>query len=505
MISFSKKKKLKILFVSSEEAPFAKVGGLGEVIFSLPRALNSLGHDARVMIPRYGTIDTGAWKMPYVYEGLDVPTAPQNGGVRLLCNVRKFEATEDPRSPVTTYFLENQEYYELRSNIYGYKDDSIRFALLSRGCLEFLNGHKEWTPDIIVSTDWMTGFVPNFLKTDYKDYVRLRPITTVLSVHNLSSQMARSHRFLAEAERDDGYGPVPDFFSPRMGDINPLRRGILYADLINTVSSAYAKEIMTPEFGEGLENLLREKQDRLYGILNGLDYETNDPATDKKLARNFTANTINLRDENKIVLQRQFGLPQESSAFLMGIISRLNRQKGFDLLEPVIESFLRATKAQLVTVGEGDAEIMDFFHELETKFPEQVRVRLQYDGSLPHVVYGGCDVVLIPSRFEPSGLTQMEAMRFGAIPVARRVGGLADTVEDYNPEKETGNGFLFDSLDPNELLIALTRAYVNWRHRSSWRKMQKTAMEKDFSWDRSAREYVTFFENALLAHDGELK
>lgn len=505
MISFSKKKKLKILFISSEEAPFAKVGGLGEVMFSLPRALNSLGHDARVMIPRYGTIDTGAWRMPYVYEGLDVPTAPQNRGVRLLCNVRKFEATEDPRSPVTTYFLENQEYYELRSNIYGYKDDSIRFALLSRGCLEFLNGHKEWTPDIIVSTDWMTGFVPNFLKTDYKDYVRLRPITTVLSVHNLSSQMARSHRFLAEAERDDGYGPVPDFFSPRMGDINPLRRGILYADLINTVSSAYAKEIMTPEFGEGLENLLREKQDRIYGILNGLDYETNDPATDKKLARNFTDKTINLRDENKTALQRQFGLPQESDAFLMGIISRLNRQKGFDLLEPVIESFLRATGAQLVTVGEGDAEIMDFFHKLETKFPEQVRVRLQYDGSLPHVVYGGCDVVLIPSRFEPSGLTQMEAMRFGAIPVARRVGGLADTVEDYNPEKETGNGFLFDSLDPNELLIALTRAYVNWRHRSSWRKMQKTAMEKDFSWDRSAREYVTFFENALLAHDRELK
>lgn len=502
---FNEKRKLKILFVSSEEAPFAKVGGLGEIMFSLPRALNGLGHDARVMIPRYGTIDTAAWKMPYVYEGLDVPTAPQGGGKRLLCNVRQFAAIGEPRSPVTTYFLENREYYELRSNIYGYKDDSIRFALLSRGCLEFLNIYKEWTPDIIVATDWMTGFVPNFLKTDYQNYTRLRPIATVLSIHNLSSQMARSHRFLPETEQDDGYGPIPDFFSPRMRDINSLKRGILYADFINTVSPTYAKEIMDSEFGEGLEILLREKQNLLYGILNGIDYETNDPATDKTLEKNFTSKTIHLRDENKLALQQKFGLPQEKEVFLMGIVSRLNRQKGFDLLEPVIEFFLRATKTQLVAVGEGDTEIMNFFHALETRFPDQVRVRLQFDESLPHVIYGGCDTVLVPSRFEPSGLTQMEAMRFGAIPIARRVGGLADTVEDYDPEKEVGTGFLFDGLEPNELLIALTRAHTSWRHRSSWKKMQKRAMEKDFSWDRSAREYVVLFENALKIHDEELK
>lgn len=176
---FNGKNKLKILFVSTEEAPFAKVGGLGEVMFSLPRALNNLGHDARVFMPRYGTIDPGAWSMPYIYEGLDVPTAPEGKGKRLICNVRKFTATGESRSPVTTYFLENQEYYELRSNVYEYADDHIRFALLSRGCLEFLNTAKEWIPDIIVSTDWMTGFVPNFLRTDYRQHRLLKSIASV--------------------------------------------------------------------------------------------------------------------------------------------------------------------------------------------------------------------------------------------------------------------------------------------------------------------------------------
>lgn len=499
---FGAKEKLKILFVSSEEAPFAKVGGLGEAIFSLPRMLAHFGHDARVMIPCYGTIDFGIYHAPHVYKDLNVPTTPEKKGKMLVCNIRKYESPKLDKSPVTTYFLENREYYELRSNIYGYADDRVRFALLSRGCLEFLNSSQEWIPDIIVGTDWMTGYLPNFLKTDYCDYNRLKNIATVFSIHNLSSQgTMRPHQFLAEKERDDGYGSIPDFFSQRMQNINAMKRGIMYADAVNTVSPTYAEEITTEEYGEGLDSLLREKRRRLYGILNGIDYETNDPATDSALAQKFTSRTLHLREENKTALQKRFGLPSvNQKTFVIGIISRLTRQKGFILMQPIIEQFLKETESQLVVVGTGDTEIMEFFQNLQNTFPKQIGLNLQFDETIPHLLYAGCDVILIPSKFEPSGLTQMEAMRFGAVPVARKTGGLADTIEDYVPGTDDGTGFLFNDFDSTSLLIALVRAFVNWKHPSSWRKLQKRVMKKDFSWNRSARAYIDLFEKARNFH-----
>lgn len=495
---FSKSQKLNILFVTTEQAPFAKVGGLGEVMFSLPRALNELGHDARVMIPRYGTIKLSEFDLKMEYEGLAVPTAPEQNGQKLACNVFRYDQTSDPRSPVTTYFLENQEYYEFRSNIYGYKDDSVRFALLSRGALEFLNDGADWLPDVIVVTDWMTGFLPNFLATDYRDYKRFQKLATVFSIHNLESQgPLRHYRFIPEMEWDDGYGSIPDFFSERMQNINAMRRGIRYADIINTVSAKYAEEITTGEFGEGLDGLLRERRERLFGILNGIDYETVDPAKDPLLAKNFTSKNLQAREENKLALQKRFGLKQDKDIFLAGIVSRLTSQKGFDLLEPVAEDFLKTAGAQLVVVGEGDPDIMSFFKELENKFPGEVRTRLQFDEELPRLIFAGADVILVPSHFEPSGLIQMEAMRYGAVPVARKVGGLADTIDDFAPETGKGTGFLFEEATPTALLIAIVRAFTNWRHKKSWSKLQKTVMEKDFSWLRSAKEYEKLFRLAL--------
>ena len=493
---FNSNTKLKILFVTSEEAPFAKAGGLGEVMFSLPRALNELGHDARVMAPRYAGIEVrshGAFNM--VRENLAVPTAPENKGKELFCNVWKYDQTSDPKSPVTSYFLENQEYYELRSNIYGYVDDHLRFALLSRGCLEFLNDSRDWLPDIIVAADWMTGFLPNFLKTDYKDYVRLRPIATVFSIHNLAMQGIK-HKYIAEMDRDDGYGPVPDFFSPRMQKINALRRGIRYADVVNTVSPTYASEIMAEEFGEGLDALLRERRSRVFGILNGIDYETNDPASDPFVEKKFTARSLAKRLENKLALQKRFGLPEDKNIFVAGVVSRLTKQKGFDLFSGVIDQFLKISNGQLIVLGSGDGNFMDYFQALEKKFPDQVRAHLQFDENLPHLVYAGSDVILIPSYYEPSGLTQMEAMRFGAVPVARKVGGLADSITDFSPETGIGDGFLFKEYDPNAFLVSLTRAFTNWRHKESWKKLQKQAMGKDFSWITSAREYEKIFVRA---------
>ena len=496
-----KKKGLKVLFVSSEEAPFAKVGGLGEVVFSLPRALRRLGHDARVMIPLYGNIDREKFKLAYVHKNLSVPTTP-DGGASVVCNIRKYESKGSDKDPVTTYFLENQEYYEMRSNVYGYTDDRIRFALLSRGCLEFLSVWKGWIPDIIVCADWMTGYLPNYLRTEYKDDKALANITTVFSIHNLAIQGTdKPQRFTPEMARDDGYGPIPGLFDARMNDINPMRRGIIHADIVNTVSPTYAQEITTEEYGEGLEELLREKHEDLFGILNGIDYKTNNPATDPLLAAKFSSLNFDARKANKAVLQKRLGLPQDKNVFMMGIASRISRQKGFVLLQPTIETFLRTTGSQLVVVGTGDTDLMDFFLDLQKKLPTQVASIMQYDNILPHLIFAGCDVLLIPSKYEPSGLTQMEAMRYGTVPVARRTGGLADTIEDGHPGDSRTTGFLFDNMDPLELLIAMTRAFSGWRHRAEWKNLRKRVMEKDFSWDRSAREYAALFKKAIASRE----
>lgn len=490
-------KRLKILFLSTEEAPFAKVGGLGEVIFALPRALTRLGHDARVMMPLYGSIDKKKFGLAYVQKDLKIPTGP-TGSKKLECNVCLYKPKNIGRDPVITYFLENREYYELRSNAYGYSDDRIRFALLSRGCLEFIKEQHDWTPDVIVCADWMSGYLPSYLKTEYADNKLLSGIATVFSIHNLSVQgTSRPERFIPEKERDSGKGSLPDLFSDELLNINSMRRGIMHADIVNTVSPTYAREITTEEYGCGLEQLLREKKDKLRGILNGIDYETNNPATDLLINTKFNAHNLEARSKNKIVFQKRMGLPPSKDRFLMGIVSRITRQKGFALLLPIIEPFLKATGAQLVVVGTGDPEIMDAFRALESKYKRQVVAYMQYDEHLSHEIFAACDVLLIPSKYEPSGLTQMEAMHYGAVPVARKTGGLADTIDDFFSGNDRGTGFLFEEMDPSELLIALTGAYANWRHPAEWKNLQKRIMEKDFSWPHSAAQYVALFNEAI--------
>ncbi|MEK7519871.1 MAG: glycogen/starch synthase [Patescibacteria group bacterium] len=503
---FGKKRAIKVLFVTSEQTEFAKAGGLGEVMFSLSRALCGIGHDARVFMPLYATIDRELFPLERTHEGLSVPTDSKDPEKNIICNIVEYMSSDKPRSPVHTYFLENQEYYEMRSNVYGYEDDRIRFALLSRGALEFLSKKSDWVPDVIVSTDWLTGWLASMLRVEYKNDPRLTSVASVFSIHNLGNQgMKVHHKFIPESERDDGVGDMPDFFSDRMGVVNSVRRAMLYADVINTVSQTHAKELLTEEFGEGLEALLRERRERLYGILNGIDYETNDPSMDTSLAKNFSTRTVDVRVENKLAIQERFGLPKNKRAFLMVIVSRFTKQKGFSLLEPVIDQFFKATGAQLIVVGTGETEIMEFFQELEKKYPTQARAHLQFSETLPHELYGGADVALIPSYFEPCGLTQMEAMRFGTVPVARRVGGLADSIVPYAPETRTGTGFLFDDFDPNALLIALTEAFVSWQHPTGWRKLMQNVMMKDFSWENSAREYEKLFRLAIRFRAEDLK
>jgi starch synthase len=499
---FSKKPKTKVLFIASEAGPFIKAGGLGEVMFSLPRALKDIGYDARVMIPKYAGVNQDDFKLTTVYEDLDVPTDRDEDELDqpkyLTCNVKEYESEEgNERAPVTTYFLENQEYYENRANVYGYGDDAIRWALLGRGALEFFRLYKKWTPDIIIAADWQGAFTINYLKTVYKDDPQLRNIATVFSIHNIFYQGMFDYHFVSEMDYDAGQSDIPSFFDPRLLKLNTMRRGIIYADVVNTVSPTYSQEIMTEEYGELLDKLLRERRSSVYGIINGIDYETINPETDPHLVKTYNANNLANRTANKEELQSRFGLEVNPDSFLVGIVSRLDGQKGFNLLFDTLELFIRELDMQLVVVGNGSSEYMNFFSEMGKKYPKKVAPHLKFDIVLPHLVFGAADALLIPSKFEPSGLTQMEAMRFGCVPIVRKTGGLADTVEDYNPVKNSGTGFVFEKFDSLSLVTAVTRAYENYRHHDIWKDIQKRGMAKDFSWKHSALEYERIIKKAV--------
>lgn len=502
---FERSTKKKILFVAPEASPFAKAGGLGEVVFALPRTLKELGYDVRVMIPLYAGIDREKFKLTMEHKGLEVPTGVEKGTetepTHLICNVKKYTAKNtDGKMPVTTYFLENQEYYEKRSNVYGYSDDVVRWNLLCRGTLEFLRLSNDWLPDVIVANDWQTGFLPNYLRTVYKTDSRLSKIATVFVIHNLYYQGMFDHRYVSELDYDDGQSEMPSFFDPRIYKINGMRRGIMYSDKISTVSPTYSREIMTKDYGELLDDLLKERRAHVSGILDGIDYEVFNPETDINLVANYNYKTLDLRVKNKLELQARFNLPQHKDVPLFCIASRFVEQKGFDLFFNFLEPVIRELKIQLVILGSGDAKYMGYFKELSEKLPHQVSAHLTFDKTLPKLLYGGADIILVPSKFEPCGLTQIEAMRYGVIPIVRKTGGLADSVIDFNPKTGKGTGFTFEHFDSLSLVLAIARAYENYKNKPMWRAIQKQAMLQDFSWLKSAEEYAKLFTKAIAAH-----
>ena len=332
------KKSLKILFVASEAAPFVKVGGLGEVMNSLPRALRNLGHDARVLIPKYATIDIDKYPLKTEIHELKVESGDRDPFGILVSNILRYDGSDG----WVNYFLENMEYYEKRANVYGYSDDTVRWILLSKAALEFVK-KSDWKPDLVIASDWQSGFIPNLVHTDYKEDPILSKIPIIFSIHNLRYQGLFDPKFVSEMDFDAGQAPITDFFDERTKKLNGMRRGIFYADVINTVSPTYAREILTEEFGEGLDKLLNERKSRLFGILNGIDTESLDPETDKDLIANYSVKSLDKRLENQVALQKQFGLPAtKGDVFVVGMVSRMDEQKGFDLviqaLGPLMEN-----------------------------------------------------------------------------------------------------------------------------------------------------------------------
>ncbi len=479
---------LKILILAAEIVPFAKVGGLADVVGALPKALKALGHDVRLMMPRYGQIDPGRFNLTTAIDSLDIKMGEFSVPVRVRQTVIGDE--------IPVYMIDVPRYFE-RENIYGYTDDGERFILFCRAALEAVRA-LDWSPDIIHCHDWHTGIVPNWMHTTYRDDPFFAHVATVYTIHNLAYQGIFGYRILEVA----GVA-AQGFLYPHIVElanvVDIMGRGILFADAVTTVSERYAQEILTPTFGERLDHLLRSRQDRLFGILNGIDYDEMNPATDHYISADFDAGSLERRDENKAALQAYASLPQRPEVPLLSMISRLADQKGFDLLAQIFQPML-AQGIQFVVLGIGDQHYHEMFQNLAARYPEQVAIFLTFNTELAQRIYAGSDMFLMPSRFEPCGLGQLIAMRYGSVPIVRAVGGLADTVQEYDPRTGEGNGFTFANYDPWELFAAVVRALALYRFKDIWRTLQKHGMAADHSWTASARRYVEVYRDAIEFH-----
>lgn len=485
-------KNLKVLFVCAEVAPFSSVGGLSQVSYFLTKALKELGVDVRIITPKYGVVDKTKYSTKVILPKLQVPTGENHPTDQTPKHIEcAIELYQPNKKSVPVYFIENDEYYQKRANVYGYSDDHIRFGLLSKTAVEFIKT-GEFVPDIIHNNDWHTGYLPDYLRHDPK----LKKIATLLSVHNIY-QGSFDFNHASEMDYDDGKSPLESFFSDRFYKQNALKRGIMYSDVVNTVSESYVRELMTEEYGGGLQNLFKELRGKLYGILNGLDTTDFNPSTDKLIKNNFSKSDLTSRKYNKLDLQKQFGLEERSDLPLLAFVGRLDHQKGIELIKKELEFILEELDCQFIIVGPGNPNDADFFDNLSKKFPGRVGSHLMFDTILARKTFSGADMILMPSKYEPGGIVAIEALRYGCIPIVRATGGLADTVKNFDPSNSSGYGFTFKQFTPESFLTAVVRATEAFRNKTEWARLIKRAMEQDFSWQKSAEKYIDLYERAI--------
>jgi len=477
---------LKILLLSAEVAPFAKTGGLADVAGALPKALKDLGHDIRVAMPRYGCIDRQRFNLNEIISNFCVPLGEQLEMVSIL------EGKIGEQVPV--YFINNDQYYQ-RDGIYMYSDDAERFLFFCRAALELVK-KLDWVPDVIHCNDWHTAIIPAWLKTMYRDDLFFKNTVTIYTIHNLAYQGVFGERIVEKAGIKRYLSGMPAGVSSEQ-QLNMMGQGIFFADLINTVSETYAEEILTPEYGEGYDWLLRERRDRLYGIVNGIDTEVNNPATDPNLFQHYDQYNLASKIENKLALQREVGLTQAARVPLIGLISRLSDQKGFDLIRQVIEPMMQNLNFQFILLGTGMEEYHQIFTEIKQHYPERAAVYLTFNAALAQKIYAGTDMFLMPSRFEPCGLGQLLSMRYGSVPIVRETGGLKDTVQNYCPETKQGNGFTFKEYDAIAMYTALVRALETYHYQEAWQNIMQRGMSAEYSWRNSARKYEDLYRRAL--------
>ncbi len=477
---------LNILYLSAEILPYAATGGLAQVAAMLPRAIRRLGDDVRVMLPRYGLIDPQRLGFERTLERFPVPF---ESGVEWAGLWRASD------SDLPIYFIEHQRFFGSRQGIYSFPDDGERFVFYSRASLEAAR-HMGWRPDVVHCNEWQTALTSNWMRSIYRDDPFFARTAVVYTIHNLAYQGIFGSRLLQIAGIEhQGFIAHPDIAPSLNQVVSMMGRGVIFADIITTVSPSYAREIQTPEFGEGLDPLLRDRSERLFGVLNGIDAESWNPAADAALPANFDADDFAGKRICKASLCAETGLVHDPEAALIGLTSRIIDQKGFDILTAVLEPMLRLLPVQFMVMGAGEQRYHHNLADLQQRYPGRLVHHPSYDETLARRVYGGSDIFLMPSRHEPGGLDQLKAMRYGAIPVVHATGGLKDTVIDHRPP-EMGTGFRFEPYDSMALFAAVVRAIEIYRHQEIWRVLQRRAMTQDYSVDAAARAYRQLYRRA---------
>ncbi len=476
-----------ILFAASECVPFIKTGGLADVVGALPKYLDKEGYDVRVILPNYMAIPAKyKEKMQYrTHFYMELAWRSQYVGI-----------LETVLDGVTFYFIDN-EYYFAGDRPYGnIHEDIEKFAFFCRAVLSALP-QLGFRPDLIHCNDWQTGLIPVYLHDCFEQGEFFRGIKTVMTIHNLKFQGVWDKQTVADITGLDMYYFAPDKLEA-YGDANYLKGGIVYADYVTTVSNTYAEEIKTAFYGEGLDGLMRARSNCLCGIVNGIDYEEYNPETDPYLVKNF--NAVNFRKEkvkNKLALQEELDLERDGRKFMVGVVSRLTDQKGFDLVECVMEE-LCDTDMQLVILGTGDPKYENLFRHYEWKYHGRVSANIYYNNERAHKIYAACDAFLMPSLFEPCGLSQLISLRYGTVPIVRETGGLRDTVIPYNEYEGTGTGFSFANYNAHEMLSIVRYAkHIYYNKKREWNKLVDRGMATDFSWKTSAKRYEELYRRIL--------
>lgn len=484
-------KKLKIVQISSELAPFSKTGGLGDVARSLPKALFRLGHEVINITPLYGRIiDKEKNNLKLIFKDV-VLFLNSDESIK----VNYWQGFLMDGLPV--YFIECKKYFSKHKHLYGSGKENARFLVFNVAALKLISLLK-FSADIIHCHDWQTGLIPYYLKTDFRYSKTLKQAKTIYTIHNLIFQFGHNWWEVAPGDKDYGRGKIPHLNDPALENINFAKRAILSADLINTVSEQYRTEIMTKKFGQDLQRILKNRAARLFGIVNGIDYNTYNPEKDKTVHKNYSYGEIENKALNKVYLQKKFLLPIDKEVPIFCMTSRVTFQKGFEMIIKIMPQLLKH-EAQFIIIGSGDKVYINALQKIAKKYPHKLVVIPSHEANQKYetLVYAGADFFLLPSVHEPCGLNQLIAMRYGCIPIVREIGGLYDTVENFNPTLKKGTGFTFKEEDGMVFYATIIRALENYKHKKAWSDLVKRAMKQSSSWEIPAQKYLKLYQKVL--------
>jgi len=483
---------MKIAFVASEVVPFAKTGGLADVAGSLPKEIKELGHDIKVFMPKYFSVDEKRFGLEYINWIGSIPIRISGRSMDV-----HFHKGYLPNSRVEIYFIDYPRFFHRHTIYTNDFDEDERFILFSKAVIELMQKLK-WSPDIVHLNDWQTGLVPLLIKDNYSWDRMFDKTATVFTIHNIGYQGSFPKETLYKAEINPRFFESPGQVEHE-GRVNFLKAGISFADIITTVSETYARELLLPEYSFGMYHVLNYRSNDFYGILNGIDYNVWNPETDKHIPYNYSLKDLSGKLGDKKELLKQFGLNFDEDIPVVAIISRLAIQKGFDILLSSME-YLMSLNFQLILLGSGEYEYESAFNALANRYSHKFGIYIGYNNDLSHLIEAGADMFLMPSHYEPCGLNQIYSLKYGTVPIVRKTGGLADTVKDWDEmsaqSKDTGNGYSFVDYNGYALTNAVERAIRDFHNKPIWKKIQKNGMSEDFSWRRSAEKYINLYKKA---------